>query len=199
MMKKCSVSRQALVSSLLSTRRQALAAVLGAIALPFEAMAQQGNVLVIDMNRVRFESRAGTEIREASAALRQEIRGLIQVRERSIREEERKLAAERDDLSADDFRERVQAFEQQVFDQRKFAEDESRRLQSLIARAQAQLTRATQRVLADVMRESGAELMLDKSQIVLTIEKLEVTAEVIKRLDQRLPAGSFADLEARDE
>lgn len=198
-MKKCSVSRQALVSSLLSTRRQALAAVLGAIALPFEAMAQQGNVLVIDMNRVRFESRAGTEIREASAALRQEIRGLIQVRERSIREEERKLAAERDDLSADDFRERVQAFEQQVFDQRKFAEDESRRLQSLIARAQAQLTRATQRVLADVMRESGAELMLDKSQIVLTIEKLEVTAEVIKRLDQRLPAGSFADLEARDE
>jgi len=198
-MKKCSVSRQALVSSLLSTRRQALAAVLGAIALPFEAMAQQGNVLVIDMNRVRFESRAGTEIREASAALRQEIRGLIQVRERSIREEERKLAAERDDLSAEDFRERVQAFEQQVFDQRKFAEDESRRLQSLIARAQAQLTRATQRVLADVMRESGAELMLDKSQIVLTIEKLEVTAEVIKRLDQRLPAGSFADLEARDE
>lgn len=157
------------------------------------------NVLVIDMNRVRTESRSGVEIRAASEELRSTLRDEIRTREEAIRNEERKLAEERATLEPAEFRQRVQAFEGQVIEQRKFAEDQSRRLQFAIRRAQARLSRVTQSLLARVMEQSGAELLLDKTQIVLAAEQYDITDEVISMLNEAVPDGGFTQLEAAPE
>lgn len=202
MMKNSSASRQALVSnravmgSLMWARAVSIAlAVL--FSLVFDATAH--NALVIDMNRVRVESRAGEEIRAASEELRGALREEIRVREEVIRQDERKLADERGSLQPAEFRERVRAFEGKVIEQRKFAEEQSRRLQFAMRRAQAQLGRATQAVLAEIMKQAGAELLFDKTQIVLVAEEYDITDEVISRLNEVVEPGTFKELEAPPE
>lgn len=148
-------------------------------------------VLVVDMDRMRAESLAGIGIDRATTAFREEIKSEISAREAAIRAEEQLLARERADLSQADFRERVEAFDAQVQAQRRLAETESRRLQLARARSQALLTRATQEVLAAMMRESQAHLLLDKSQIILSANAIDITEEAIKRLNSRTPEIAF--------
>ena len=148
-------------------------------------------VLVVDIDRLRAESLAGTGIMKATSAFREEIQREISDRETAIREEERKLARERPTLSEADFDARVDAFDDLVQAQRRLAETESRRLQLARSRAQALLTRATQEVLAAMMREMQAHVLLDKSQIILSVSAIDITAEAIERLNRSTPEIPF--------
>lgn len=183
---------------LTNLQRAAFAALLSLTVLLFVALPEEAaahNFLVVDTNRIKQESRAGKEISSTIEMLRASLRQEIMTREEVIREDEKRLAQERDTLTPEDFRARVSAFEQKVLAQRKFAEEQSRRLQFTIRRAQAQFERITRNLLAAIMQEAGAELLLESSQIVLASEEFNITDEVIERIDAAIPEGSFKVLE----
>ena len=149
-------------------------------------------VLVVDMQRIKSDTAAGRDMLNKTVEIRKRIQDAIAARAESLREEEQRLAEERDSLDPADFRERVRAFEQQVFANREFSERESRRLQLVLSRASALLTERATLVLAAIMREREAELLLDATQIVLSADRLDITNEAIRRLDAVMPEMPIA-------
>lgn len=144
-------------------------------------------VLVVDMQRIQREALAATSVREQSAAMRSELEKAITERAAAISREEAELAEIRKRLSTEEFAERVRDFEEKVFANRDFAQRESGKLQALLADASTRLRRRIAPILATLMRERNAQLMLDTSQVVLSAEALDVTEEVIRRLDEAVP------------
>lgn len=144
-------------------------------------------VLIVDMQRLKNDTAAGRDMFSKTAEIRKRIQAGIAEREQNLRKEERRLAEERGDLSPEAFRERVRAFEQQVFSNREFSERENRRLQQVLSRASGLLRERATAVLATIMRERGAEVLLDSTQIVLSADRLDITDEAIRRLDEILP------------
>ena len=144
-------------------------------------------ILIVDMERIKSDTAAGRDMLAKRIDIRQRIQAGIAERTEALRLEEQNLASERDTLSPEKFRERVEAFEEQVFANRAFSERESRRLQLVLSRASALLRERATTVLAGIMRERGAEVLLDASQIVLSVDRLDITDEAILRLDEAMP------------
>jgi len=101
-------------------------------------------------------------------------------------------------MTAAEFRGRVRDFEKKVFANRDFAQQESAKLQAVLAQASNQLRREIAPILAQLLREREAKLMLDKSQVILSADTLDVTDEVLKRLDAAMPTMLLAPLNAAE-
>ena len=144
-------------------------------------------VLIVDMQRIKSETSAGRDMRSKTIEIRRRIQAGIAERSERLRAEEQRLAEERESLDPEDFRRQVISFEQQVFANREFSEQESRRLQGLLSTASTMLREQATAVLAEIMRERRAEVMLDSTQIVLSVDRLDITEEAIRMLDRVFP------------
>jgi len=98
-------------------------------------------------------------------------------------------------LTASEFRARVREFEKKVFANRDFAQQGSEKLQAVRTQASNRLRREIAPILAQLMRERQAQLMLDKSQVILSADTLDVTDEALERLDAAMPTMRLAPLE----
>lgn len=163
------------------------------------ATAQETNdenigVLVVDMQRIQRDAAAAVNVREQSTAMRAELEAMVAERAKAISKEEAELAELRERLEPDEFRQRVREFEKKVFANRDFAQQGSTKLQAVRVQASNQLRRAIAPILAQLLRERRAQLMLDKSQVILSVDTLDVTDEALKRLDSALPTMRLAPL-----
>lgn len=164
------------------------------------ASAQEGppardiGVLVVDMQRIQRDAAAAKSVRAQSAAMRDKLKETVGERARAISREETELAELRERMNAAEFRVRVREFEERVFANRNFAQQESAKLQAVLAQASTRLRREIAPILAQLLRERGAQLMLDKSQVLLNADTLDVTDEVLKRLDALIPTMDLAPL-----
>ena len=144
-------------------------------------------VLIVDMQRIKSDTSAGRDMRTKTIEIRRRIQAGIAERSEKLRAEERRLADESEKLDPEEFRQQVRSFEQQVFENREFSERESLRLQQVLSQASTLLRERATAVLADIMRERRAEVMLDATQIVLSVDRLDITDEAIRMLDRVLP------------
>lgn len=144
-------------------------------------------VLVVDMQRIKSDTAAGRDMLAKTIEIRKRIQAGIAKRSERLRAEEQRLAEERESLDPGVFREQVRAFEQQVFANREFSERESRRLQLILSRASTLLQERATAVFAAIMRERRAEVLLDSTQIILSVDRLDITDEAIRRLNLILP------------
>jgi len=147
----------------------------------------QAAVLVVDMKRIKSDTAAGRDMLAKTIEIRRRIQAGVAERGERLRAEEQRLAEERETLDPEDFREQVRAFEQQVFANRELSERETRRLQLVLSGASTLLKDRATAVFAAIMRERRADLLLDSSQIILSADRLDITDEVIERLDIILP------------
>ncbi len=160
-------------------------------ALPLNQVMAQADVnigiLVVDMQKVQRDAAASVSVTEQIAALRAELGAVISKRSEAINREETELAKERNKLTADELRTLAREFERKVFAHRDFEQQETTKLQLLQAQARAAIRGQIIPILTSVMRERNAQVMLDKNEVVLSKDALDVTNEVLTRLNKALP------------
>jgi len=189
-MMSSSASPQARVSKTLRQFSTATAIVAFFMLSLASVMAQESaniGVLVVDMQKAQRDGAASLSVTEQIATLRSELESIISERSKEISREEAELAEERRQLTASELRARAREFEKKVFAHRDFEQREAAKLQLIQAQARAAIRGQIIPILADVLREQNAQIMLDKSQVVLSKETLDVTDEVIARLNEAMP------------
>lgn len=142
-------------------------------------------VVTIKMDRVLTESAAGKEVARQIEALASQLRQGFRAREAELKVEEQAIAAVRSQLEEQEFRSRVQGFEQRV---RQYEEDlqaSGARLNEARAAAMGELRRQLAPVLQEIMVRRQAGVMLDESEIVLAARELDVTDEAIRAFDEK--------------
>ncbi len=144
-------------------------------------------ILVIDMQKVQRDAAASVSVAAQIAELRDELEAIIAERSQEISREETELADERGQLTIEELRTRARAFERKVFAHRDFEQQETAKLQLLQAKAREAIRGRMLPILAEIMREQRAEIMLDKTQVVLSKDTLDVTEEVLRRLNEAMP------------
>lgn len=162
-------------------------------AVPVPATAQEGAtptsgfaVLVIDQERLFAESAFGQASiqreRLASKALEAE-NGRIQA---ELIAEEQELTLLRDTLPAEEFSARATAFDQKV--ERIRAEQDTKARDLVQAReADVQVFFQTAApVLEEMLADMGAGVILDRSNVILSISAVDVTDAAIARIDKVL-------------
>lgn len=159
---------------------------------PSEAYAQSaatGLVLVVDPVAIQNRSAAAQSIRTQLDARRAELRSNFDATRQKLRAEEAALVELRAQLPAtrEEFDRRASEFERRVREFRGAEAAEGAKLNRVVSAANADLQAALRPVLNEIMEERGAELILDARTVVASASALDVTEDVIARLDQVAP------------
>ncbi len=171
---------------------QAIAGGLAAAALSTAAFA--ADVIVVDLARAVAESKAGQHISTELTKLHGEMVAELEAQGTPVGEELEKFRTDAASLTPEAARE-DEAFVQRgralQSDVRNFQiSQELRRRELMATRAQAlsKVSAQLDTIVTEVAAEKKASVMLDRSQVLLiNDETVDVTAEVIARLDSQLP------------
>ena len=150
---------------------------------------QQSIVLTISGERLfsgsQFGQRVFREIEAESEILAQENERIIQV----LSTEERELTDKRAELSAEDFRPLAEAFEEKV---QKHRESQRAKLDALARRsdeARQIFVGLAQPVLIELMRETGASIIIERSTVFLSADTSDITDAAIARINAAIGDG----------
>lgn len=169
----------------------AIALAVAVIAAP-PAHAQSGplppaTAAVIDYQRVMSEAKAARSIRAQVEARHVAYQEQIAAEEQRLLEEDSELARQRSVLSTEAFSERRKAFEADVTKVQRFVQERRQQLDDVSAMALGEVREAVIRVVGELADERGFNLVLPSAGVLLFSPQLDITDEVLARLDASLP------------
>ncbi len=147
-------------------------------------------ILTIDSERLFVDSdfgkRVASEIEADLAVLAAENRSI----ETELTAEEKSLTEQRPSMTPDDFRAVADAFDERVQIIRR--EQLNKELEITKRRDQARLTflQAAQPILAELMRQSDAAVILERKSIFLSANSIDVTDRAIQQLNASIGDGA---------
>jgi Skp family chaperone for outer membrane proteins len=144
-------------------------------------------VIVVDFQSVVRNSAAARSIQDQINDLRRGYQQEFGRIEEELRAAETELTEARGTLSQEDFIDRRRAFEERVVEAQRAAQARRAALDEALNRAMDEVRQALVEVIAEIARESGADLVIDRAQVVLVDSGLEVSEEALAELDARLP------------
>ena len=145
-------------------------------------------ILTLDSEELLSRSAAGqaldADLADRSAALAAENRRI----EAELSEEERALTDRRPDMTPEDFRAEARAFDEKVQQIRTRQDAKLRALQDQSNSARRDILRAANPVLVQIMREAGAAVIMERVNVLASLETIDITALAVQRLDAAMDA-----------
>lgn len=150
------------------------------------ASAQQAvsPILTIDQDRLFSETRLGAETR---AELEREAQVLASENaeiENRLIAEERELTEQRATLKPDEFRALADAFDERVQKLRAEQDEKGRQLNRRGEDARAAFFNEIAVILSDIVREKGALVVIDRRDVFLSADRIDITDEAIARINE---------------
>lgn len=148
---------------------------------------------VLDIERVRRNAVAVQAIRSQLGGYLEIYRTETQKEEQQIRAAQDELAGKRGVLSADDYAEERRKLEGRLVEAQGRVQRRRQSLERVNVEAMEQVKQTLEVIVAEIAREQGLSVILRKDQVVFVSPVLEITDEVLRRLDQRLPSIAISD------
>ena len=146
------------------------------------------DVAVIDIQRLLKKAKARIDLTNQVDRQRQLFREQMSKQEQELRAADQELARQRTVLSAEAFAEKRRAFEARFAEVQREAQTRMRELDQVRAGGREQVLQAIGDIVAEIARKRGISLVIaQQGQIVFAESALDLTEEVLKRLDEQLP------------
>ncbi len=143
---------------------------------------------VLDVERILRESAAMKNIRKQIVDLRNNFQQELQANEEVLRQENQELAKKRTILAPEAFAAERQAFEQKVAESRRGAQQRGAAIDQANTNAVLEVQKVYNAIVGQLSQERGFGLIFRKSSLVIAAQHMEITADVLARLDTALPS-----------
>ena len=145
------------------------------------------SLAVVDFRGVLAKSEAARNIRSAVDEKRQKLRKYFLEVENSLRDEQKNLSKKRSIVTAEAFEKRARKLKEKAQSAQKLAQTSNQKLKKSFDEAMDKVQKELLRIVAEVAEESGVGVVLFRSAIVIAVKKLDISKEVLKRLNKKLP------------
>jgi outer membrane protein len=110
----------------------------------------------------------------------------LKVKETKIQSDEKEIIKQKKVISADEYKKRVTALRKKVALLQKERDDLLNGVAKQRAKARSELLKNLNPLIKDFMQEKKIRMVIDKKSILLADEKLDLTQEIIIRLNKKL-------------
>lgn len=148
-------------------------------------------VMVVDVQAALQQSLAAKELRSQRDLYMQSFQSELEKSRASLKETENDLIKQKAAMAPDIWQQKARAFEKQVFEFNQRFQRNSQAVDKSFRSGMSQLSDALAQVSEELAGELGANLVLPKSQIFLHDPRMEVTRQVIERLNTKYPSVKF--------
>jgi outer membrane protein len=177
----------------------ALLAVVGVAGLSSAARAQQlptTIAAVIDYQRILKDAAAAKSIREQIETRRKAYQDEINQEEQRLREADQSFAKQRSLLTPEALAEKRREFEKEVVDVQRLVQERRRALDRASAIALNEVKKALIDIVTGIAEERGFNVVLAASEVLFFASEIDITGEVLAKLDGQLPEVAMPDPEA---
>lgn len=151
------------------------------------APAPPASVIVVNSHRVLTESKAGKAILTQMQAKATSYDKAFAQEEQELAGVQQELQRQQSILAQDAFAAKARDFDQRVNEARRKVQASKMELSQGQNEAEKTVMQTVLQILNDIAKERNANLVLDKAVVVMFDNAYDVTDEVIKRLDAKLP------------
>ena len=146
----------------------------------------ESDVLVVNPERLFAETRLGKSMTAELQAERDRLITMNRTLESQLESEEKTLTELRAEISAEEFRDLADAFDAKVQQIRQDSERRARDLERNRSQAPITFLRVVEPVLADIMRDANAAVILDSRSVLLSAGVVDITSIAVARIDAEI-------------
>ncbi|MGQ0664343.1 MAG: OmpH family outer membrane protein [Pseudomonadota bacterium] len=154
---------------------------------PVELPPTNSVVVVVDVNLIMRDSAAALVVRNQIERQRTTYQAEIAKQENELRNADQELSRQRTILSAEAFAQKRRELEKRVTDAQQIVQNRRRALDQAFGTSMQQVEQAMIDVIAEILAERNYLVVLPKSQVVMVQTAFEITAEVLTRINRKLP------------
>ncbi len=142
---------------------------------------------IVDVQKVLRDSKASKSIRPTIDKMRKEFQKQVSEQEQSLRQAEQELSRQRAILAPEAFAQKRRIFGEQARDAQKSVQKRRRDLDRAFNETKNEILKSLIVVAQKVATEKKLNILIEKRFVFISAKKLDVTDEIIKRLDKLLP------------
>lgn len=142
---------------------------------------------IVDYQRILHDAKSAQSIRDQIEARRKAYLDKLSKEEQRLHLQDVELARQRGILSPEAFAAKREAFEEQVQTAQRLAQETRRELEVASQTALGTVREAVVQIVDALADERGFNLVLPSSAVLLFSPGIDLTDEVLQRLDQKLP------------
>lgn len=148
-------------------------------------------VIIVDIQQAQRDSLPGKSLAAQRDKYQQKFQDEFNSARLALRHSDEELAKQKGTIPQDVYDQKVKALEKKVVAFQNRTQMAVRALEKSTDAAMAELMNAVLTVTGEIASEMGANLVLPKQQVILHEPRMDVTAQVIERLNSKLPAVHF--------
>ena len=142
---------------------------------------------VIDINKILSDSDAAITAAEQIEEIAIEIENEIKLSDDEIIKEQNSLIESQSIMAPEAFESKRNEYENKVQKYNNVRQSKLMKIDELIAVSRNEILSAIKPILEDISNEKGITIILEKTSIMLNAEKMDITNEVLKKLNKSLP------------
>lgn len=164
--------------------------VLAVPALAEEAPAANSNIslAVVDIQQLLRDSKAAQGIESQLATIRKNFQAEVEGDEKALRAKEKEIVDQKGKLKEDELKAKVAEFQKQVAETQKKVQEKKNKLDKAVASAIGKLRAQIVKVVAEIADKKSLDLVLARTDVVIVSKTLDITAEVLARINKDLPS-----------
>ena len=152
----------------------------------YSAAFAKGEIAVVDIKYVLDKSTAAEGARNQIKVMRDKFLSTIKSKEEELRADEKELTKQRSILSADAFEKKKQDFIKKQTNIQRDIQEKRKKIDQSLNEALGQIQQAIHDIIKDLAKEKRFDVALPSSQVLHADESLDITKEVLVRLNKKL-------------
>jgi outer membrane protein len=149
-------------------------------------------VAIVDINQIMQTSEAAKSLRSQLDKARAGFQQTLQSKNDEFRKMEDDLQRQREVLSPEAFQQKQKEFQQKVADAQRETQDRRNKSEEALGKAQLQVETALNQIVDQIAKEQGITLVLTRQAALHFEPEMDITGEVVKRLNAKLPSVTLA-------
>lgn len=147
-----------------------------------------GGIGVVNVAKILHDSKAATSIRTQVQSKQKDFQTQLDAKGKELQNEQQALVKQKDAIDKDAFNKKVQEFREKEAAAQKAVQEKSVQLDKSVNEALADVQKATNDIVKDVATEKKMSLVVSAGVVLYGDAALDITDEVMKRLDAKLPS-----------
>ena len=143
---------------------------------------------IVDVQKILHDSQASRSLQPQIEKLRKNYQSSLRKREAELRKASQELQRQRAILSPQAFAKRRNAYEETARKAQVDFQQRKRQLDDVYGAAMRTIQKSMVVAAAKVAEERKFDIVLPKSLVLLADQKLDITGEVLRRIDKSLPS-----------
>lgn len=158
-----------------------------AFSTPVFAEDAKQQIAVVNIQYVMKESTAARNVREQLESKQKSFQTEITKKEEALQKEDKELGKQKSVLAKAAFDEKLKSFRTKATDVQKDVQSKKAMLDGAFEQSLNDIQKVVTEIISDISKEKGFVIAVPTSQILFADTKLDISSEVLERLNKKLP------------